>query len=172
MFPIRIALGFPQSLCLLHILRDATGVPGCISHYASNFDCHWVRCCKQLLGKCKHFSFLFQARWQHSQQPFKYTRGSCYGGEEYFLSYHYHMTPVATISEQISVLTKSVILKTRMLVFLLHLCMTYGLPVSGYSVSAQHLVFSDDYWSIWICMVFPYVPLVLLQLLGLLWRVG
>lgn len=51
------------------------------------------------------------------------------------------MTPITIISEQITVLAKSVILKTRMLIFLLHLCMTYGLSISGYSVSAQHLVF-------------------------------
>lgn len=51
------------------------------------------------------------------------------------------MTPITIISEQIAVLAKSVILKTRMLIFLLNLCMTYGLPISGYSVSAQHLYF-------------------------------
>lgn len=49
------------------------------------------------------------------------------------------MTPITKISEQITVLTKSVIPKTCMLIFLLHLCMTDGLPVSGYSVSAYRV---------------------------------
>lgn len=107
--------------------------------------------------------FSFQARWQGSQQPSKYTRGLCHGGEQYFLTCRCHMSPITKISEQITVLTKSVIPKTCMLVFLLHLCMTYGLPVSGYSVSAQHLVFSGDCWRIWIHTVFPYLLSVLLQ---------
>lgn len=156
-FHVQVILGFPQSICVLYSLWDAIDGPGFVSHYASNFVCHQVI---RDVGKWWAFFFLFQARWQGSQQPITYTRGLCHGGEQCFLTYRCHMTPITT--EQIADLAKSVIPKTRVLIFLLHLCMTYGLQVSGYSVSAQHLVFSGDCWRIRIRMVFSYLLLVLL----------
>lgn len=126
-----------------------------------------LRCCNQLLVNCKCFSFYFR---QGDKVPaaFKIYQRIVLRWKEYFLIYHYHMIPFTTISVQITVLKKICDTKNSyVLIFLLYLCITYGLPLSRYSISAQHLVFSNDCWGIWIYAVLPSVLFVLLQLLSL-----